>query len=100
MGFVPLIFLKSRAKLFEQKFGKEMNGWPLLKWRSCLLSFWPKAKPFLLMESFWVLHREQGVPLKGPFLALFSQGILSKVNENAHFGHFRIFFGACFVWPF
>ena len=37
------------------------------------------------------LHRGKGVPLKGPFLAHFSQGNLSKVNENAHFSVFRIF---------
>ena len=34
------------------------------------------------------------VPLKGPFLGHFSQGNLSKVNENAHFSDFRMF--CCF----
>ena len=37
------------------------------------------------------LHRGKGVPLKGPFLAHFSQGNFGKVNENVHFGDFRIF---------
>ena len=64
-----------------------------------------------------LLHREQGVPLKGPFLGHFSQGNFAKVNENVHFGVFRIFcvlsllrlgiltllrvaFEACFAWQF
>ena len=40
-----------------------------------------------------LLHREQGVPLKGPFLGHFSQGNLGEMNENAHFSVFRIFCG-------
>ena len=36
----------------------------------------------------------RGVPLKGPFLALFSQGNLTKVSENAPF---RVF---CIFWLF
>ena len=35
----------------------------------------------------------QGVPLEGPFLALFSQGNLTKVNEMRSFRGFRIFCG-------
>ena len=36
-------------------------------------------------------HREQGVPLEGPFLGHFSQGILGEMNEKTHFSDFRIF---------
>ena len=43
-----------------------------------------------------LLHRRQGVPLKGPFLGHFSQGNLSKVNENVHFSDFRMF---CYFDP-
>ena len=43
-----------------------------------------------------LLHRRQGVPLKGPFLGHFSQGNLSKVNEIVHFSDFRMF---CFLSP-
>ena len=43
-----------------------------------------------------LLHRRQGVPLKGPFFGHFSQGILSKVNENVHFSDFRMF---CILTP-
>ena len=49
-----------------------------------------------------MLHRgQQGVPLKGPFLALFSQGILTKVSENAPFRvflHLLVFCIFCFFW--
>ena len=46
-----------------------------------------------LEEGAWksVLHRGQGVPLKGPFFAHFSQGILSEMNENAPFRVFASF---------
>ena len=40
-----------------------------------------------------LFHREQGVPLEGPFLAHFSQGNLGKMNEIVHFSGFRIFCG-------
>ena len=43
-----------------------------------------------------LLHRRKGVPLKGPFLGHFSQGNLSKVNENVHFSDFRMF---CYFDP-
>ena len=43
-----------------------------------------------------LLHRGKGVPLKGPFLGHFSQGNLSKVNENVHFSDFRMF---CYFDP-
>ena len=46
------------------------------------------------MELFGLkglFHRGKGVPLKGPFFALFSQGNLGKVNEIMHFDDFRIF---------
>ena len=43
-----------------------------------------------------LLHRRQGVPLKGPFLGHFSQGNLSKVNENVLFSDFRMF---CYFDP-
>jgi hypothetical protein len=43
-------------------------------------------------EGFF--HRGQGYPLEGPFLAHFSQGISSKMNEIVHFSGFRIFCGA------
>jgi hypothetical protein len=43
-------------------------------------------------EGFF--HRGQGYPLEGPFLAHFSQGILSKVNQKRTFGGFRIFCGS------
>ena len=36
-------------------------------------------------------HRGKGVPLEGPFLGCFSQGILGEMNENTHFSDFRIF---------
>ena len=36
-------------------------------------------------------HRGKGVPLEGPFLGHFSQGILGEMNENTHFSDFRIF---------
>ena len=39
-------------------------------------------------------HRGKGVPLEGPFLGHFSQGILGEMNENTHFSDFRIF--CCF----
>ena len=41
-------------------------------------------------------HRGKGVPLKGPFLGCFSQGILGEMNENTHCSDFRIF---CFFDP-
>ena len=47
----------------------------------------PNSSPFKKR----LLHREQGVPLKGPFLGHFSQGNFAKVNENAHFSVFCIF---------
>ena len=49
-----------------------------------------------------LLHREQGVPLKGPFLGHFSQGILDEMNQKTHFSDFRIFcfFEAGFAWHF
>ena len=37
------------------------------------------------------LHRGKGVPLEGPFLGCFSQGILGEMNEKTHFSDFRIF---------
>ena len=40
---------------------------------------------------------QRGYPLKGPFFALFSQGILTKMNQNAHFNDFCIF---CSLEPF
>ena len=36
-------------------------------------------------------HREQGVPLEGPFLGHFSQGILGEMNEKTYFSDFNIF---------
>ena len=55
-------------------------------------------KPFHEMPS----SQGQGVPLKGPFLGHFSQGNLSKVNENVHFSDFRMFcyFDPRFSWLF
>ena len=37
------------------------------------------------------LTGSKGVPLEGPFLGHFSQGILGEMNENTHFSVFRIF---------
>ena len=51
----------------------------------------PSAKTSFFQDEKRLFHRRQGVPLKGPFLALFSQGNLSKVNEIVHFSDFRIF---------
>ena len=49
-------------------------------------------------------HRGKGVPLEGPFLGCFSQGILGEMNENTHFkdSDFRIFCSLPnrLLWPF
>ena len=51
----------------------------------------PKEKVFGRRSLKSVLHRGQGVPLKGPFLGHFSQGILGEMNEKTHFSDFNIF---------
>ena len=57
---------------------------------------WFRWKPFQ-----GLLHRGQGVPLKGPFLGYFSQGNLSKVNQIVHFSVFSLFClsGSCLASP-
>ena len=45
-GFRAIDIPKESRQALRAKFGKEMNGWPLLKWRSCLLSFWPSETFF------------------------------------------------------
>ena len=50
----------------------------------------PKA-PWIVLGRKRLLHRRQGVPLKGPFLAPFSQGNFGKVNEIVLFSRFCIF---------
>ena len=63
-------------------------------WSWSWFSTFPSCfKEGVLLQAF---HRGKGVPLKGPFLALFSQGNFGKVNENAYFSVFRIF---CYVSP-
>ena len=67
MGFRAIDIPKESRRTLRAKFGKEMNGWPLLEMRGVACPVSGQAKPFSLMESFLVLHRGKGVPLKALF---------------------------------